>query len=161
MFGVLQHRTFPIFFMLSEVMSAVLLVLWTLGHPEVILSWSNPFQEDVAQAWALAIVLLAQGLNDWVVGPLTSKTMFQRHKLEKAEGKSYTDEGVTSVFYSFHKLKESLTISFSLNQVSEEMKALTKRFGMLHGISSLLSLFAVIALAFHGLWLGNVGLNSV
>lgn len=112
MFGALQHRTFPIFFMLSEVMSAVLLVLWTLGHPEVILSWSNPLQEDVAQAWALAIVLLTQGLNDWVIGPLTSKTMFQRHKLEKTEGKSYTDEGVTSAFYSFYKLKKSLTIWF-------------------------------------------------
>jgi hypothetical protein len=54
--------------------------------------------------------------------------MFQRHKLEKNEGKSYTEPGV-----------------------SDEMKALTKRFGMLHGISSLLNLSAVIALGFHGL----------
>lgn len=41
------------------------------------------------------------------------------------------------------------------------MKALNKRFGMLHGISSMLSLGAVIALGFHGLWLGNVGLKSI
>ncbi|GJJ09599.1 hypothetical protein Clacol_003822 [Clathrus columnatus] len=136
MFGVLQHRTFPIFFMLSEVLSGILLLLWTLGHPEVASNWTNPLQEDVAQAWSLATVLLTQGTNDWIIGPLTSKTMFERHKLEKSEGKNYNDVGV-----------------------SDEMKALNKRFGMLHGISYLLSLTAVIALTFHGLWLGNIGVK--
>lgn len=91
--------------MTSEVLSAILLLLWTLGHPEVAPNWTNPLQEDVAQAWALAIVLLTQGTNDWVIGPLTSKTMFERHKLEKSEGKNYNDPGVIitsiiqSVFY--------------------------------------------------------------
>ena len=37
------------------------------------------------------------------------------------------------------------------------MKALNKRFGTLHGLSSLTNLFAVIALLFHGLWIANVG----
>ena len=40
------------------------------------------------------------------------------------------------------------------------MKALNRRFGSLHGISSLLSLGAFIALGFHGLWIGNVGLRG-
>ena len=39
------------------------------------------------------------------------------------------------------------------------MKALNGRFGMLHGISSLLNLFAVIALVFHGLWIGTFGIG--
>lgn len=43
-------------------------------------------------------------------------------------------------------------------QVSEQMKALNKKFGALHGISSLLNLGSVLALGFHGLWLGNAGL---
>ncbi|KAF8528076.1 hypothetical protein BU17DRAFT_38494 [Hysterangium stoloniferum] len=136
-FGALQHRTFPVFFRTSEVLSSVLLVLWTLSHPDVVPNWHDPTNADVAQAYVLATVLLAQGANDWVVGPLTSKTMFERQRLEKAEGKNYNDEGV-----------------------SNEMKALNRRFGSLHGVSYLLTLGSVFALAFHGLWLGNVGLRT-
>ena len=40
-------------------------------------------------------------------------------------------------------------------KVSAEMKALNKRFGMLHGISSLANLVSVIALGLHGVVLGN------
>jgi hypothetical protein len=54
--------------------------------------------------------------------------MFERHKQEKSEGKTYSEAGI-----------------------SDEMRALNKRFGMLHGISSLLNLQAVLALGFHGL----------
>lgn len=63
------------------------------------------------------------------------RVMFQRHKLEKEEGKVYNDAGV-----------------------SDKMKALNRKFGMLHGWSSLLNLDAVIALIFHGLWIGRYGL---
>ena len=63
------------------------------------------------------------------------RVMFQRHKLEKEEGKAYNDAGV-----------------------SDKMKALNRKFGMLHGWSSLLNLDAVIALIFHGLWIGRYGL---
>lgn len=40
------------------------------------------------------------------------------------------------------------------------MKALNKRFGTYHGLSSLANLFAVIALLFHGLWIANIGLGE-
>lgn len=136
-FSSLQHRTFPVFFSTSQLISSVLLIIWTLSHPDVLTNWYNPVIADVAQAWCLATVLLTQGANDWVVGPLTSNTMFERQKLEKEEGKSYNDAGV-----------------------SDKMKELNKRFGMLHGVSYLLSMGAVVALAFHGLWLGNVGLRG-
>jgi len=81
-------------------------------------------------------VLLCQGINYFVVGPLTSKVI-QRQKLEKQEAKSYNEPGV-----------------------SAEMKALNIKFGSLHGISSLANTSAVIALGFHGLWIGNVGLKG-
>jgi hypothetical protein len=62
------------------------------------------------------VVLLSQGLNYFVVGPLTSKyipnfygrkffvtiadnrTMFQRQKLEKKESKVYSDPGVRQFY---------------------------------------------------------------
>jgi hypothetical protein len=45
-------------------------------------------------------------------------------------------------------------------QVSDEMKNLNRRFGWLHGISSLANLGAVIALGFHGLWIGKAGVKG-
>ena len=94
-------------------LSASMLGLWTWTHPNVITYILCPHVADVAQAYALGIVLLSQGANYFVVGPLTSKyvvfasstdvrnikilrrVMFQRHKQEKEEGKSHNDAGVS------------------------------------------------------------------
>jgi len=133
-FGALQHRTFPIYFLISIALSTGLLASWTLNHPEVKEHFANPLVADVLQAYTLASVLLGQGSNYFVVGPLTSRVMFQRQKREKEEGKTYNEPGV-----------------------SADMKVLNTRFAQLHGISSLANLGAVIALGFHGLWIGNFG----
>ena len=66
------------------------------------------------------------------------RLMFQRHKLEKTEGKAYSDEGV-----------------------SQEMKTLNRRFAQAHGWSSMFNLDSVIALIFHGLWIGKYGLGKL
>ncbi|THH19072.1 hypothetical protein EUX98_g8841 [Antrodiella citrinella] len=137
-FGALQHRTFPIYFGISIALASTLLGLWTYSHPNVLEHVANPKVADVAQAYTLGSVVLAQLANQLVIGPLTSKTMFQRHKLEKSEGKSYNEAGV-----------------------SAEMKALNSKFAKLHGYSSLANLTAVIACIFHGLWIGNKGLGSL
>jgi len=135
-FGALQHKTFPIYFVLSILLGSTLLGLWTLNHPAVLTHYANPLNVDVAQAYTLALVILSQASNYFIVGPLTSKTMFERMRLEKDEGKSYNESGV-----------------------SDRMKALNRRFGMLHGVSSLANLGAVVALGFHGLWIGNAGIK--
>ncbi|PCH33360.1 hypothetical protein WOLCODRAFT_135081 [Wolfiporia cocos MD-104 SS10] len=133
-FGALQHRIFPVYFVISIALSSGLLALWMRTHPAVRTHYAAPTVADVAQAYVLGAVLLFQALNHLVIGPLTSKTMFQRQKLEKAEGKVYNEPGV-----------------------SKEMQALNSRFGTLHGVSSLANLLAVFALLFHGLWIGNFG----
>ncbi|KAJ7456606.1 hypothetical protein FB451DRAFT_1276548 [Mycena latifolia] len=127
-FGALQHKTFPVYFVLSMGLGSTLL---GLGRSTI-----RPLVADVAQAYTLAFVILAQASNYFIIGPLTSKTMFQRMRLEKDEGKTYNESGV-----------------------SDSMKALNRKFGMLHGVSSLANLGAVIALGFHGLWIGNAGLK--
>jgi len=134
-FGALQHKTFPIYFVISMILSSSLLGFWTFSHPAVTTQYLRPNVADVAQGYALASVIVSHAFNYFIVGPLTSKTMFQRHKLEKEEGKAYNEFGV-----------------------SEEMKSLNKKFGMLHGISSLANMGSFIALGFHGLWIGNRGL---
>ncbi|KAF8971432.1 hypothetical protein BDZ97DRAFT_1786453 [Flammula alnicola] len=118
-------------------LSSSLLAAWIFKHPDVLVYMARPNVADVAQVYALGTVLFSQAFNYFVVGPLTSKTMFQRQKLEKDEGKTYNDPGV-----------------------SAEMKALNQRFGILHGVSSLANLGAVISLGFHGLFIGNAGVKG-
>ncbi|KAF5384688.1 hypothetical protein D9757_006229 [Collybiopsis confluens] len=131
-FGNLQHKTFPIYFVLSISIVSSLLVLWTFSHPDVLTYYDRPLVADVSQFYLLISVLMSQGTNYFVIGPMTSKTMFERHRLEKEEGKVYNEPGV-----------------------SDAMKALNKRFGALHGVSSLFNLWSVIAIAMHGLYIGN------
>ena len=72
-FGTLQHKTFPIYFSVSIALSSVLLLMWTSTHPDVVSYIASPTHVDVAQAYALASVLLNQALNQLVIGPLTSR----------------------------------------------------------------------------------------
>jgi hypothetical protein len=137
-FGNLQHKTFPYYFSLSVALSTILSAVWVSMHPQVAKNITSVGLMDVAQLYTIASVGVAQGINLLVVGPLTSKVMFERHKQEKSEGKTYSEAGI-----------------------SDEMRALNKRFGMLHGISSLLNLQAVLALGFHGLWIGNAGVKGI
>lgn len=136
-FGNLQHKTFPIYFVISLILTSCLLGFWTFSHPDVVTHITRPNVADVAQVYALLTALGCQGLNYFVISPMTSRTMFRRQSLEKEEGKSYNEPGV-----------------------SAEMKALNRRFGMLHGISSLANLMAVIVLGFHGLWIGHAGVKG-
>ncbi|PFH46640.1 hypothetical protein AMATHDRAFT_154267 [Amanita thiersii Skay4041] len=136
-FGTLQHKTFPIYFGISIFLSGSMLGYWVFTHPDVASYLAHPTMADVAQAYALFAVFGGQSFNKFVIGPLTSETMFRRHRLEKEEGKNYNDPGV-----------------------SPAMKSLNRRFGMLHGISSLANLIAVISLGFHGLWIGHTGVGG-
>jgi len=137
-FGALQHRIFPVYFTCSVALSSILLGLWTYSHPDVIPNLAAPWVADVTQAYTLAGILLAQASNQFVIGPLTSKTMFKRYQQEKDEGKTYNEQGV-----------------------SDKMKALNATFATLHGVSSLANLYAVIALVFHGLWIANKGIGEM
>ena len=72
-FGALQHRTFPVYFNYSIALTGGLLVLWHYGHPTLLQNITKPEIAEVAQAYSLAAVILAQGTNQLVIGPLTSK----------------------------------------------------------------------------------------
>ncbi|KAE9410694.1 hypothetical protein BT96DRAFT_961468 [Gymnopus androsaceus JB14] len=130
LFGMLSYD-FPIYFVVSIALTSGLALLWTFSHPDVFDALGPSF------VYVLSSILFAQGANYFVIGPMTSRTMFERHRLEKEEGKVYNEPGV-----------------------SDAMKALNRRFGSLHGISSLLNLWAVIAAGMHGLWIGNAGVKG-
>ncbi|KAI0308009.1 hypothetical protein B0F90DRAFT_1679373 [Multifurca ochricompacta] len=136
-FGTLQQRTFPIYFNLNIIISSGLLLAWIRNHSLVIAHARDPTAPDVVQAYALAVVTVSQALNSFWIGPSTKKVMMARHKLEKAEGKNAHD-----------------------TDVSAHMRALNVKFSRWHGLSSLANLIAFLALAFHGLWIGNYGITA-
>lgn len=74
MFGTLQHKTFPIYFNINIAAATVLLGIWTVSH-SVLDNLTKPYFADVAQAYTLATVILFQGTNTGVVGPMTSRYM--------------------------------------------------------------------------------------
>ena len=133
-FGLLQSRLFPIFFSSAAGVTATLLGIWAAIHEEVRTDTFNPKSPVVLQAWILAITVLCYSSNLFYLGPKTSEIMFQRHRLERAEKKQYSDP-----------------------TASAEMKALNKQFGALHGISSLINLFSFFCLVAHGVWIGSRG----
>lgn len=50
-----------------------LLGLWSYGHPAVLEFATVPQIADVAQAYIIASVILAQATNQFVIGPLVNK----------------------------------------------------------------------------------------
>ncbi|KAG9078867.1 hypothetical protein FS749_009078 [Ceratobasidium sp. UAMH 11750] len=131
-FGMLQFKTFPIFFSTSTAITALLLSIWTMSHPEVRATPLNLGSPVVLQAWFLISALVSHGLNLLYLGPKTSEVMFERHKLERSEKKQSSDP-----------------------TASAEMKALNKQFGVLHGISSLVNLLSFLCMLSHGVWIGS------
>lgn len=83
------------------------------GHS---LSAKTVHASPVTNAWILAVGYLGTSLlNLLVVTPLASKIMFKRHRLEREEKKSYTDP-----------------------DASAELRAISKEFGIVHSVSSIL-----------------------
>lgn len=136
-FAALQSRSFPAYFLSSTALCTILLGLWTFSHPDVVPNLLRPLYVDVAQAYILLFVSVVQGANYLVIGPETNRIVAERQRLEREEGKSYNDPAA-----------------------SPAMKAVNKEFGKMHGLSSLMNLFVVIALGLHALWIGNHGLRS-
>jgi len=136
-FGLLQSKTFPIYFATSLSNATLLLALWVSNDPKITHHLMEPLLPPVAQTWTLSLVVLMT-LTNWMwIGPATNRLSSERYKQERAEDKSYSDPNV-----------------------SQQMKVLNKRFGTLHGLSSLANLSVVIALLFHGLWIANQGLRK-
>lgn len=136
-FGPLQQRLLPVYFKLNTLISSGLLLAWIRNHSAVTAHLACPMVPDVSQAYALFIVVATQALNLFWFGPTTSKLLTERLELEKAEGKNAQDA-----------------------DASPDLKALKAKFARLHGYSSLANLLAFLALAFHGLWIGNYGITA-
>lgn len=96
-FGNLMSVLFPSYFTFQAAATGIM--VGTLAYQHAVIR-KHPFDimdATVYQAFTLATSTAACLINSLVVTPASSKLMYERHRQEKAEGKSYDDAGVSLV----------------------------------------------------------------
>jgi hypothetical protein len=129
-FAALQSRLFPIYFSLQTGLPLLLALTYPSASPQIANSLTgvlDPANRD-AVLIPLVTVFGTAVANLLFVGPRTTRVMQQRKHQEVKDGKKSYDAGPHSV----------------------EMQKLNKRFGKLHGVSSLLNLASFLATVAYG-----------
>ncbi|KAK1922519.1 hypothetical protein DB88DRAFT_495409 [Papiliotrema laurentii] len=131
-FGTLQSRLTPLYFSFQTLTTSTLLLTHLYFHPSLISSplvephWATC--EEGRQGLLILASVVASAVNWLVVGPLTTSVMFDRHRLERLEGKEADEPNP-----------------------SEAMAKANKKFSTYHAISSSLNLISELALVGLGL----------
>ncbi|KAK6331176.1 hypothetical protein TWF696_003243 [Orbilia brochopaga] len=142
-FSALQRRLFPLYFSLQFVLSLLLLLTAPKSLKNTATSPTYGF---------LLTVIATALLNVGVAGPATTRVMDQRKAREVFDGRRYDGRklpGVTEGAERGGDREDEEVL------VSPEMRALNKRFGMWHGISSLLNMGSVIGTIGYGVLLAG------
>eukprot|EP00249_Psilotum_nudum_P007574 c20664_g1_i1 orf=598-1260(-) len=134
-FGNLQSKLFPVYFRMLAVCAAVCLAGFAMIHP-----WKSATFMEKSQICCLVLSLVSTLLNMFVFSPLTMKLMRERHKVEREE--SIGDE-------------VGISKNQEVAQRNPKLKELNKKFGMIHGFSSLANLFCVGGFAVHSWYLAG------
>ncbi|KAI5054826.1 hypothetical protein GOP47_0029971 [Adiantum capillus-veneris] len=134
-FGNLQSRMFPAYFSLVAVCAAICMSGFSILHP-----WKGSSSTEKTQLLSLALSLTTTLANILVFEPITIKTMRERHKVEREE--SIGDE------VGLSKNKEAA-------KRNPKLANLNKKFGMVHGLSSLANLLSFGGFAVHSWYLAS------
>ncbi|KAH7280220.1 hypothetical protein KP509_37G056500 [Ceratopteris richardii] len=126
---------FPAYFSLNAICAAVCMVGFCILHP-----WKGSSATERTQILCLVVSLLSTLANILVFEPLTIKTMKERHKIEREE--SIGDE------VGLSKNKE-------VAKRNPKLAKINKKFGMVHGLSSLANLFSFGGFAVHSWYLAS------
>jgi len=137
-FGRLQSKLFPAYFLFSA--GAIIIAIGTSGD----LLSSTTSTTTTASAitttipYSLIVILACILINLLYFEPATTRVMYQRHAVEKRLGTG-------------HEIGQ-LRPTDPKKANDPQLKALSKTFGMLHGVSTLLNL---AALGFGCVWLSK------
>ncbi|XXG84402.1 hypothetical protein AAC387_Pa10g1923 [Persea americana] len=134
-FGNLQSKMFPAYFTLVGVCSAVSVGAFGYLHP-----WRTASSSERYQLGFLLSSLAFNLSNLFVFTPMTIEMMKKRHKVEREE--SIGEE-----------------VGWSKNvevaKVNPKLAAMNKKFGMIHGLSSLANIMSFGSLAMHSWYLAG------
>lgn len=134
-FAILQRALFPIYFGMQTVLPVAMAITYP-GSNMATGGLSGVF--DKSNRWGVLVPLATvclTGLVNWAYFlPVTNAITAKRRQQEKKDGKR----------------------SWDSPPHSEEMKALNKKFGQIHGLSSLVNLITVIAAVTYGFTLSSM-----
>ena len=134
-FSALQKNIFPPYFTLQTLAP---LAMW-LTYPRSLISAltasssATSTSSDKLNAYLISTMLVTALLNLAYVGPQTTEVMRLRKHQETRDGKKSYDSGPHS----------------------SEMQSLNRRFGVLHGVSSMVNLVGFGAMVWYGGVLGE------
>ncbi|KAK1292651.1 hypothetical protein QJS10_CPB17g01140 [Acorus calamus] len=135
MFGNLQSKMFPAYFSTVAVSGAISVAAFAYLHP-----WKSAQPPERVQLGFLLSSLGFNLTNLFVFTPMTIEMMMKRHKVEREEN---IGEEV-----GWSKNRE-------VAKVSPKLAAMNKKFGMIHGLSSLANLMSFGSLAMHSWYLAG------
>ncbi|GAB4830559.1 hypothetical protein Ancab_020324 [Ancistrocladus abbreviatus] len=134
-FGNLQSKMFPAYFTLVGVCCGVSVAAFGYLHP-----WKSSSPAEKYQLGFLVFSLLFNLTNLFIFTPMTVEMMKQRHKVEREQN---IGEEV-----GWSKNRE-------VAKVNPQLAAMNKKFGMIHGLSSLANIFSFGCLAMHSWYLAG------
>ncbi|RHZ68143.1 DUF4149 domain-containing protein [Aspergillus thermomutatus] len=127
-FSTLQTATFPVYFTLQSALPVVVALTSSKGAQLNGISGLLAPENRFGTLLPLATVAVAGLINQVILRPLTVRTMKERKHQETRDGKK----------------------SYDPAPHSKEMMALNKKFGRLHGLSSLVNMVSLAATIYYG-----------
>lgn len=134
-FGNLQSKMFPAYFSLVGVCCAVCVASFGYLHP-----WKTASSTQKYQIGFLLAAFAFNLSNLVVFTPMTIEMMKQRHKVER-EANIGEEVGWTK--------------NQEVAKVNPKLAAMNKKFGMIHGLSSLANIMSFGSLAIHSWYLSG------
>ncbi|GAB2298367.1 hypothetical protein Dimus_032433 [Dionaea muscipula] len=134
-FGNLQSKMFPAYFSLVGVSCAVSVAAFGYLHP-----WTSSTVAEKYQLGFLVSSFLCNLTNLFIFTPMTIQVMKQRHKVERE-----------------HSIGDEIGMSKNreVAKVNPQLAAINKKFGMIHGLSSLSNMLSFGCLAMHSWYLAS------
>nr|XP_039257155.1 transmembrane protein 205-like [Styela clava] len=124
-FGQIQSKLFPIYFTIG-LLTGVIMLGVTIFQ---IRSLNKLTYDQETLIGAVAVIVMANVLNKFWLGPVSTSIMMKKHKMEKEENDK-------------NKLDQNLMY-----------RDLKKKFGKIHGMSTLLNLAAMVSNVYVLYWL--------
>ncbi|OVA16816.1 protein of unknown function DUF4149 [Macleaya cordata] len=134
-FGNLQSKMFPAYFSMVTVCSAISLASFGYLHP-----WKSSSSAEKYQLGFMLSSFAFNLSNLFVFTPMTIEMMKQRHKVEREENIG------EEVGWSKNR---------DVAKVNPKLAAMNKKFGMIHGLSSLANILSFGSLAMHSWYLAG------
>ncbi|XP_060963758.1 uncharacterized protein LOC133033158 [Cannabis sativa] len=134
-FGNLQSKMFPAYFSMVGVCCAVSVASFGYLHP-----WKTSATTEKYQLGFLLSAFAFNLTNLFVFTPMTIEMMKQRHKVER-------EENIGG--------EVGWSKNVEVAKVNPKLAAMNKKFGMIHGLSSLANIMSFGSLAMHSWYLAG------